>query len=83
MTVTDKDRDILARTIWGEAMGEGLDGMIATAWTIRNRVFDGKAKSWWGAMRVSARNRGSSVAGIQTTRTSHTSPKTRPPYSKR
>ncbi|MFT8135469.1 hypothetical protein ACMYLZ_23150, partial [Salmonella enterica subsp. enterica serovar Enteritidis] len=45
---SDKDRDILARTLWGEARGEGQAGQIAVAWTIRNRVFDGKAKSWWG-----------------------------------
>lgn len=48
MTATDKDRDILARTLWGEARGESMAGMIAVAWTIRNRVNDGKAKSWWG-----------------------------------
>lgn len=48
MTVTEKDRDILARTLWGEARGEELTGQIAVAWTIRNRVFDGTAKSWWG-----------------------------------
>ncbi|MDQ3202747.1 MAG: cell wall hydrolase [Pseudomonadota bacterium] len=48
MTVTEKDRDILARTLWGEARGEDFIGQIAVAWTIRNRVFDGKAKSWWG-----------------------------------
>ena len=48
MTTSDKDRDILARTLWGEARGEGTAGQIAVAWTIRNRVFDGKAKSWWG-----------------------------------
>ncbi|MCA4960986.1 cell wall hydrolase [Pseudomonas sp. Y24-6] len=48
MTPTDRDRDILARTLWGEARGESLAGQIAVAWTIRNRVFDGKAKSWWG-----------------------------------
>jgi spore germination cell wall hydrolase CwlJ-like protein len=48
MTVTDKDRDILARTLWGEARGEGLAGQIAVAWTIRNRVNDGKVISWWG-----------------------------------
>jgi spore germination cell wall hydrolase CwlJ-like protein len=48
MAVTDKDRDVLARTLWGEARGEGLAGMVAVAWTIRNRVDDGKAKSWWG-----------------------------------
>jgi len=48
MTVTERDRDILSRTLWGEARGEDLIGLIAVAWTIRNRVFDGKAKSWWG-----------------------------------
>ncbi|WP_039967753.1 cell wall hydrolase [Pseudomonas chlororaphis] len=48
MTATEKDRDILARTLWGEARGEGLAGQIAVAWTIRNRVNDGKTKSWWG-----------------------------------
>jgi N-acetylmuramoyl-L-alanine amidase len=48
MTATKNDRDILARTLWGEARGESLAGQIAVAWTIRNRVFDGKAKSWWG-----------------------------------
>ncbi len=48
MTVSEKDRDILARTLWGEARGESLAGQIAVAWTICNRVNDGKAKSWWG-----------------------------------
>jgi len=48
MTVTDQERDILARTLWGEARGESPAGQIAVAWTIRNRVFDGKVKSWWG-----------------------------------
>ncbi|CAI8706391.1 N-acetylmuramoyl-L-alanine amidase [Pseudomonas sp. IT-196MI5] len=48
MVETEKDRDILARTLWGEARGESLAGQIAVAWTIRNRVNDGKAKSWWG-----------------------------------
>ena len=48
MTDTDKDRDILARTLWGEARGERLAGQVAVAWTIRNRVNDGKTKSWWG-----------------------------------
>jgi spore germination cell wall hydrolase CwlJ-like protein len=48
MAVTEKDRDILARTLWGEARGESLAGQIAVAWTIRNRVDDGKLKSWWG-----------------------------------
>lgn len=48
MTASERDRDIFARTLWGEARGEGLAGQIAVAWTIRNRVNDGKAKSWWG-----------------------------------
>ena len=48
MTATEKDRDILARTLWGEARGESLAGQIAVAWAIRNRVNDGNAKSWWG-----------------------------------
>ena len=48
MTETEKDRDVLARTLYGEARGESLAGMVAVAWTIRNRVNDGKAKSWWG-----------------------------------
>lgn len=48
MTETEKDRDILARTLWGEARGESLAGQIAVAWTIRNRVYDGNTKSWWG-----------------------------------
>ncbi|WP_095093826.1 cell wall hydrolase [Pseudomonas sp. Irchel 3A5] len=52
MTVSEKDRDILARTLWGEARGEGLNGQIAVAWTIRNRVDmdlnnDGNP-DWWG-----------------------------------
>jgi spore germination cell wall hydrolase CwlJ-like protein len=45
---TTSEIDILARTLWGEARGESQAGMEAVAWTIRNRVFDGKAKSWWG-----------------------------------
>ncbi|UZD96660.1 cell wall hydrolase [Pseudomonas corrugata] len=48
MTISEKDRDVLARTLWGEARGEGLAGQIAVAWTIRNRVEDGRGKSRWG-----------------------------------
>ena len=52
MIVTEKDRDVLARTVWGEARGEGPAGQIAVAWSIRNRVEidlnnDGKP-DWWG-----------------------------------
>jgi len=45
---TINDIDVLARTLWGEARGEGPAGQVAVAWTIRNRVNDGRAKSWWG-----------------------------------
>lgn len=46
------DQDTLARTIWGEARGEGVRGMTAVACVIRNRVnldlgHDGKP-DWWG-----------------------------------
>lgn len=48
MSVSAEDLDVLTRTVWGEARGEGMGGMIAVAWTIRNRVEDGKSRSWWG-----------------------------------
>lgn len=38
--------DLLARTIWGEARGEGQTGMQAVANVIMNRV---KKGGWWGA----------------------------------
>jgi spore germination cell wall hydrolase CwlJ-like protein len=49
---TEQDIDILARTLYGEARGEGFGGMIAVGWTIRNRVEkdlgnDGRP-DWWG-----------------------------------
>ncbi|MDG6399615.1 cell wall hydrolase [Pseudomonas quasicaspiana] len=52
MATTGTDHDTLARTLWGEARGEGLAGMIAVGWAIRNRVEmdlhnDGKP-DWWG-----------------------------------
>jgi spore germination cell wall hydrolase CwlJ-like protein len=37
--------DIMARTIWGEARGEGRAGMEAVAAVIMNRV---KYPRWWG-----------------------------------
>lgn len=40
--------DVVARTLWGEARGEGIAGQIAVAWVIRNRVHDTHARSWWG-----------------------------------
>lgn len=73
MAATENDRDVLARTLWGEAREESLAGQIAVAWTIRNRVNDGNAKSCWGrAIPVSARNRTSSDAGTVPTRTTYT-----------
>src|SRR5690348_11332179 len=46
------DLEALARTIWGEARGEGFDGMAAVANVVMNRVHldlhgDGKP-DWWG-----------------------------------
>lgn len=41
----DNSVDVLARTIWGEARGEGLAGMRAVAAVIMNRVQQG---GWWG-----------------------------------
>ena len=38
--------DLLARTIWGEARGEGQTGMTAVANVVMNRV---KKGGWWGA----------------------------------
>lgn len=43
-TMTE-DSDTLARTIWGEARGEGNDGMRAVACVVLNRV---KLPGWWG-----------------------------------
>lgn len=39
------DVDTLARTLWGEARGEGFKGMVAVAWVVRNRF---QAQSRWG-----------------------------------
>jgi len=39
------DQDTLARTMWGEARGEGRAGQVAVAWTVRNRVRDPR-KRW-------------------------------------
>jgi spore germination cell wall hydrolase CwlJ-like protein len=42
--------DVLARTLWGEARGEGEQGMLAVACVIHNRVkiSQEKGKYWWG-----------------------------------
>jgi len=36
----------VARTVWGEARGEGWPGQVAVAAVIRNRV---RRPGWWGA----------------------------------
>lgn len=46
MTDGRKEVDVLARTIWGEARGEGAQGMQAVANVIMNRV--AKTGWWWG-----------------------------------
>lgn len=45
MKATTADIDTLARTVYGEARGESVLGMIAVAHVILNRV---KAQSWFG-----------------------------------
>ena len=48
--------DTLARTLWGEARGEGEAGMIAVAAVIQNRIAVSAAhggRHWWGADWVS------------------------------
>lgn len=42
--------DVLARTLWGEARGEGTQGMQAVANVILNRVkvAEDKGSFWWG-----------------------------------
>ena len=36
--MSEKDIDVLARTIWAEARGEGVAGQVAVGRCIRNRV---------------------------------------------
>ena len=43
--MTPDDLDVMARTLWGEARGEALEGKIAVAWVIRNRA---DHPGWWG-----------------------------------
>ncbi|MCD8498056.1 MAG: cell wall hydrolase [Alphaproteobacteria bacterium] len=44
------ETDVLARTLWGEARGEGDKGMEAVACVIMNRVrvAEEKGRYWWG-----------------------------------
>lgn len=48
MALTDRDEqiDVMARTAWGEARGEGQSGMQAVLNVVMNRV---KKGSWYGA----------------------------------
>ena len=47
---TEMEIDVMARTIWGEARGEGLQGMQAVAMVILNRVTIARkfGSYWWG-----------------------------------
>lgn len=49
LPVSDDATDTVARTLWGEARGEGQTGMQAVANVIMNRVRIG---GWWGATPV-------------------------------
>jgi len=46
----DKEIDVFARTLYGEARGEGLTGLEAVANVIMNRlkISRQKGKFWWG-----------------------------------
>ena len=44
-----RDIDILARTIWGEARGEGREGMEAVASVIMNRY---RSEAWYSAKTI-------------------------------
>ncbi|TPD62994.1 cell wall hydrolase [Emcibacter nanhaiensis] len=46
-----KDKDILARTLWGEARGEGRAGMEAVAAVIMNRY---NASAWYSGPTIAA-----------------------------
>ncbi len=47
---TEMETDVLARTLWGEARGEGMTGMQAVACVILNRADISKKLGgyWWG-----------------------------------
>lgn len=51
----DLSIDVLARTLWGEARGEGLKGMEAVASVVLNRVAvaEHRGHYWWGANIIS------------------------------
>ena len=67
------EADVLARTLWGEARGEGEDGMQAVANVICNRAAIARAKGgyWWGNDIIRcARSRINFPAGTAATRIS-------------
>lgn len=45
MTFSEQDQTSSRARFGGEARSEDLIDQLAVAWTIRNRVFDGKTKS--------------------------------------
>lgn len=45
MAPIDQQIDIMARTMWGEARGEGTGGMLAVGLVIYNRA---ASPRWWG-----------------------------------
>lgn len=40
--LTEKERDLIAAVVWGEARGEGIAGMAAVAEVVLNRLMDGR-----------------------------------------
>lgn len=46
----DLELDVMARTLWGEARGEGITGMQGVAFVILNRVTYAQSRGgfWWG-----------------------------------
>ena len=41
MTPTKEDLEVVAKTVWAEARGEGLTGMLCVAYVIKNRLVSG------------------------------------------
>jgi N-acetylmuramoyl-L-alanine amidase len=48
ISATDADLDATARTIFGEARSEPLEGQQGVAWVIRNRATWPGSPLWWG-----------------------------------
>ena len=66
MSTTPQELDVLAKTLWAEARGEGFDGMVAVACAIRNRVDISAAKKgkpmWWGVGWVGVCTKGATTS---------------------